>query len=243
MTSFNVRKPRASVLSDPHGEYFGDSAAKLLSIEDSDLQWHHYKSILGPYLPAGTYEETVYFLPLAFDHLLKHPDDALDLVTTPIWFASEFVEELRRDGLLNAVRDRICDCFTHWTREFHVIHFDEAACRAKGWGISCSDYVKFSETICEGLDDLVRFKAHADLAHEFFHSMSTADSDPVKSAWILYFSYAQTAVYPPPDDPTIRRILNDRELLQAAADTVRSTIALAEPSPTYWRDVFDELNV
>jgi hypothetical protein len=242
MTSFNVRKPRPRVLSDPHGEYFGGTA-KHLAIADSDLQWHHYKLILGPYFPAGTYEESVYFLPLAFNHLLNHPDDALDLVTTPIWFASEFVEDLRRDGLLNPVRDRIRDCFVTWTREFHVIHFDQEACRAKGWGVPYSDYVNFSEVICQGMEDLARFNSHADLALEFFRSLSAAHANPVNSAWLLYLSHAQTAAYPPPDDPAIREILNDKALLQSAAETVRSTVAPAEPSPTYWRDVFAELNL
>src|SRR4051812_46373120 len=135
MAQLEVQYPRPLTLSDPYNEFHGSGAAELLAVPGAKLQWHHYQSLSGPYKPAGSYEESVYFLPLAFDHLIAVDENALDLATTPIWFASEYDEKLRQDQLRNAVRDRIRDCFSHWTHEFNVVHFNHSACKAKGWGI------------------------------------------------------------------------------------------------------------
>jgi hypothetical protein len=243
MAQFNSRYSRPRTLSDPHRDYEFQLATDALLLPDAKLHWHHFQSLLGPYKAAGTYEEVVYFLPLALDHLIEHEAHALDLVTTPIWFASEYDEQLRHDKLRNAVRDRIRDGFSNWTREFNVIHFDEAACQAKGWGLPHCDVVKFSEIICEGTQDLVRFKKHADIALELFQSFANHGGDDVKAAWLLELASAQTAVYSPPDDHHIRDLLNDRKLLVSAAEVVRSNRIGRDPSPTYWDDTFAKLDL
>jgi hypothetical protein len=97
MAELKVHRPRPRKLSDPHSEFIGDDADKLLSIPDRKLEWNHYRELLGPFAPAGTYEEVVYFLPLAFDYLIANVESALDLVSTPVWFASEYDEQLRKD--------------------------------------------------------------------------------------------------------------------------------------------------
>lgn len=237
-TPLDVAYPRPSRLSDPHHDFSDDFTRAILAKPDSELAWNDFKNILGPFLPAGTYEESVYFLPLAFEHIATHDDYALDLVTSIVWFVSEYADRLAADGLLVGSRGRVGECFGIWTSRFEVTHFDHAACRAKGWGRAYFDYVKNVEVVCEGMCDLVRFVRHADLAEDFFRSLADHGSDPVKAAWFLEMSRSRTDVYHPPEHESIRRLLADESLIASATSVVRSSLAASEPSPTYWQDTF-----
>jgi hypothetical protein len=243
MATLDVKRPRPRQLSNPDGEFGPDTIAEILDAPDAHLQWRHFQSLLGPYFTAGTYEEVLYFLPKAFDYILAHDDDSLELVTSLIWFVSIFDEQLRHERLRNATRDRLRDCLSHWTAEFTVVHFDLDACRQKGWGIAYDDCVKNCEVICEGTCDLVRFKQHADLAVEFVQSLAYHAGNDVKAAWFLEYSRSRFDVYTPPDDAQIRELLMDRELLESAAEVVRKQRVVSDPSPTYWRDTFFELGM
>ena len=137
-TPLDVSYPRPSRLSDPHHDFSDDFTRAILARPDRELRWNDFKNILGPFLPAGTNEESVYFLPLALEYIASHDDVALDLVTSIVWFVSEFADRLAADGLLVGSRGRIGECFGIWTSRFDVMHFDHASCRAKGWGLNCS---------------------------------------------------------------------------------------------------------
>ncbi len=85
--------------------------AEILKTPDEKMTRCHYQDILGPFLPAGTYEEAAYFLSRAFDHIRSHDDDGLDLVTSLVWFISEYQKRLEADGVLAACRDLMESCF------------------------------------------------------------------------------------------------------------------------------------
>ena len=237
-TPFHVAYPRPSRLSNPYQEYSSDITRAIVAKADVQLVWSDFQVILGPYFPAGTYEESAYFLPLAFNYIVGHDGDALDLVTSIIWFVSEFADRLQADGLLPGSRGRVSDCFQMWTSRFDVVHLDTAACRAKGWRSTYFDHVKNVEVVCEGTYDLVRFKRHADLAEDFFHSLASHGSDPVKAAWFLEMSRSCTDVYHPPEHAAIRKLLGDATLIRSAASVVQSSLVASELSPTYWKDTF-----
>jgi hypothetical protein len=78
---FAVPHPRPRRLSDPFGDFCDESLARLLDTPDDQLRWNHFKQLLGPFLPAGNYEEIVYFLPFAFNCLLEDDESELELVT------------------------------------------------------------------------------------------------------------------------------------------------------------------
>jgi hypothetical protein len=185
----------------------------------------------------------VYFLPLCFDHLIAHENDALDLVTTPVWFVSEYDEDLTRDGLRNAARERIHDCLSHWTNQFRILHFDLEVCRRKGWDLQYQDCVQSCEVICQCTEDLHRFKNNSDIALEFFQSLAAHGDNPTKAAWFLELARACEDVYTPPDDPEIRRLLANRDALSRAAAKVRNERLGFEMSPTYWNDTFNALSI
>jgi hypothetical protein len=240
---FDVPYGRPEQFSDPYDDFTPELLEEMLGTPDNQLLWHHYCNILGPFLPAGTYEEGVYFLPRAFQFTLLHEDHALDLITPLVWFISEHAESLKRDGLLTKARESLFACFSHWTSEFIVEHFDRAACKAKGWGRETFDLVKHCEVVCQGTCDLVEFQRHADIAEDFANGLAHHESDPVKAAWFLEYARAKDDVSHPPFHPPIQQLISDRDKLQSAAAVVRETIAKREKSPTYWENTFKALGI
>ena len=237
------RHGRPTRLSDPHFDFTPSLLADLLAVPDEKMAWQHFSHLLGPHLPAGTYEETEYFFPRAVDYLLANHDAALDLITPVVGFVSNNAAELHRDGLLDVARDGLRLCFTGLTNRFEVQHFDSEACAAKGWRLSYFDCVTNQEAVCQGTTDLARFATHVDLAEEFVQSLAHHDGNPTRAAWFLEYAHSVDAVYTPPDHPPIRALLSDKSLLDGAAAVVRESLVPQERSPTYWRDTFVALSL
>jgi hypothetical protein len=215
--------------------------AELLATPDDQLQWQQLQSLLGPFLPAGTYQESVYFLPFAFA-CLRHGDDALDLTTSVTWFVSEYADELATDGLLDECRSEIAGCLLHWTRDFTVIHFDRDACAAKGWALPYFDYVQRCEAICETLCDLDRFARHADLADGFITRLSSSN-EAVSVGWFLELARGQDDVYHPPTRESFQRHFTDIALLTQKQAIAEKHLRPTTASPTYWNGVFTKLGL
>ena len=233
--------PRPKNLSDPHFDFTPELLAEILATPDDQLQWHQFKSLLGPFLQAGTYQESVYFLPLAFA-CLHRGDDALDLTTSVTWFVSKYAADLAADGLLDECRSEIAGCLLHWTRDFTVIHFDRDACAAKGWGLRYFDHVQRSEAICETLCDLDRFARHADLADGFITRLASSD-EAVSVGWFLELARAQDDVYHPPTRESFQRHFTDIALLTHKQAIAEEHLRPTTASPTYWNDVFTKLGL
>jgi hypothetical protein len=234
---FHVPYSRPKSLSDPFHDNTRATLKRVLRTPEQSLTWSDFKILLGPYVPAGTYEETCYFLPLAFSYILAHDDDALELITSLVWYCSEYAEKLRADKIVDAARSGIRGCFEHWTKQFDVVHFDSEGCRAKGWGLDHYDYVRNIEAVCEGLEDLVRHKSHSDLAVAFITELSQS-SDPVKQSWFLELlrSKIDGVAYYPPNHPEIVRTFEDKGRIRVLVTSIKDTVASSEKSPTYWPD-------
>lgn len=242
--------PRPKKLSDPHFDFTPESLKELLATPDDQLDWYQLKCLLGPFLPAGTYQESVYFLPLAFANLhrgdapldLTTSDDALDLTTSVTWFVSEYADDLAADGLLDDCRSGIAGCLLHWTRDFTVIHFNKDACAAKGWVLRYFDYVQRSETICETLCDLERFARHADLADAFITRLASSD-ELVSVSWFLELARRQNDVYHPPARESFQRHFTNIALLRQKQAIAEARLRSITASPTYLNDVFTKLGL
>jgi hypothetical protein len=245
MTPLSLPYKRPKKFSDPFHDFSEASLEELLATTDKEMSRIHYQQILGPHLPAGTYEESAYFLPQAFDRLLTHDDDALDLAPSLIWFSSEYAAQLGRDGALAACCERLRACLSQWTADFEVIHFDERGCRKKGWSLQYFDYVRLSESVAEAMCDLVRFAVHADLAMELVVRLAQPSASPVEAAWFLELArqHAADDVYRPPRLPEIKQILEDGDVARRCAEVVTRDLTTFGKFPTYWRDAFNWLGI
>jgi hypothetical protein len=172
-----------------------------------------------------------------------HELDGLEIVTPIVGFIAKNHKYLAEDGILDIVRDCIRELLSYWTREFEVIHYEEKACREKGWGLKYFDYVKNCDVIGMATQDLVRFESDADLAVAFVHGLAYNSDNLVKASWFLQYSSSQGDIYYPPLYEPITRIINDEELLLKAAVVVEEHVIPNEPSPTYWRDTFMKLGL
>ncbi|MFN0197455.1 MAG: hypothetical protein ACKVT0_11980 [Planctomycetaceae bacterium] len=244
MPRFVVPYPRPRSLSDPFFDYSPEHLSGLLATPDDKLQLNDFQSLLGT-LPAGTYEESAYFLPLAFDYLFDHDDDALHLITSLVWFASEYATNLCQDGVLDFVRSELKQILNVWTDKFTVIHFDADACREKGWGLQYDDYVEHSGAVIETTNDLDRCKVHDDLAISFYRDLAATEGDASKSAWFLECvrAHLEQKFSRPPKRPEIRQLLENTELVMQHATFVRQMLPGFNNEPTYWRDVFSLLGI
>ncbi|MFN8447270.1 MAG: hypothetical protein U0521_01380 [Anaerolineae bacterium] len=240
--TFKVKYKRPQKLSDPAHEYTRDERDRLLATPDRQLTYKEFNSLLG-ILPAGTYEETVYFLPLAFRYILVDSNKAIQLVVSLSSYISLAAEQLRKDNLLEPVRDCLKELFSAWTDTFIVIHLDEAACKDRGYGIDHDDYVENSQALIMLLSELVKYKIHQDLAEEFLVGLVAPDATPIQAAWFLELGKVDRTVYFPKDSKLIMQLVKDSTLRRHAAEIVRRHIIPQETSPTYWRDTFRKLGL
>jgi hypothetical protein len=227
---------RPARLSDPCHDNSAKSLQDLLALSDDELTWSDFRTLLGPHLPAGTYQEVAYFLPLAFRYIREHPDEALDLCSSLVWFCSEYSKQLQADGFLESVREAIAGLLHHWTKSFELMHFDELACRAKGWRTKHFDHVKNSEVVYQSLEDLVEYVANADLAETFISGLASFQGDPTRAAWLVEAVRSLDDPYHPPDIPLVTGFANDLQLLRRAVDVAVSDTEIRTASPTYWED-------
>ena len=207
---------------------------------------------------TAQYDEQVFYLPYAFRCLAVHPSEGEDFLADLVHFLSTNAESLRGDHLLDACLESVRSLFRAWTADFQVVHFDAAACRAKGWGLDHSDYIVNSQTVRELIDCLLRYQPNSDLAEELVNRWRRADRTEVDSACLLEFAkeerdawdyYSRT--YPGKDrenTPTrfvrsIREIVSDNIFLQAELDRIHDTVVKNEESPTYWPDLIAALGL
>jgi hypothetical protein len=125
---------RPRTLSDPFHDNSPASLREPLRRNDSELRWGDFKTLLGPHLPAGAYEEVAYFLPLAFDCISNDKTIALDLCSSVVWFCSKYEEQLTADRVVDAARGQLHGLLRQWTSEFNVTHFDRLMCVEKMLG-------------------------------------------------------------------------------------------------------------
>jgi hypothetical protein len=231
------RRPKS--LSDPFQDNAPVHLRSLLAKADAELRWSDFVTLLGPYMPAGTYEEVAYFLPLAFDYVRVHPDDALELCTSLVWFCSEYAENLAVDGAEKTAESELHSLLLEWTSRFEIVHCDRQVCVSKGWQLEYFDYVRKSETICETLGDLVRFGRLTHLAERYVAELVDFKEDAIKAAWLLDLirSQSQAVAYRPPELATLTEAANDPRLLQSAFRVAHADPQLREDSRTYWRDM------
>lgn len=104
-------------LSDPMGDFSQEELAGILSKADALLDWRDFDCLFQGKLPAGTYEEVRYYIPLACSYI-ENQSDACDFFEHfSVWIEDNF-ERLKEDGLIAPVVSAFHNLFRKATSLF-----------------------------------------------------------------------------------------------------------------------------
>jgi hypothetical protein len=206
----------------------------------------------------GEYDQQLYYLPFALTHLKDSPSDGIEFVAGLVYFIAAKRDRLEKDGYFHAVLDELRTSFRNWTAQFRVIHFDAAACAAKGWRRHHDDYVENSDAVGELIDALLRYGLAA-LAAELVESWTVIRRSREEAAWLLEYAKAQREGYayylgdkatpkgfdmtPTKRSKNIGAIVRNDLLLQSTYEEIKDSVVAAESSPTYWIDLVTSLGL
>ena len=233
---------RPTKLSDPCNDWRPAELKEILATPDCDLSLRHYHALFQIGCPAGSYDESVYFLSMGLDFIRTHRDKSLDCISDIIWFVSKHSKLLKDDGLLEPICQKIQSCLQGWTNDFQIRHFDEKACDENGWRLKHFDHVDRQEVVCLMLDDLERFESQAEWADRFLDDLITSNL-PEKAAWTIELARSQHDVYHPPVRTRFVEVFNDLNLLLKKKQLVERSPLFPFASPTYWQDTLREIGI
>lgn len=252
------KRERPLRLSNEGCCFSDEEMAAVTAKDDAALDWRDFAAIFTLSGCTAKYNEQLYYLPIALACLKEHPHEGTEYLPGLTDFITSFQEPLANEGFLDGAMTMLRACFDHWTAEFKVVHYDAAACAAKGWKLDHDDHVEHSDTIEAFVDDLYRYGLTT-FAEELVESWIRPDRRPEDSAWLLEFAratrerydyYSKPGATPPHLDMTPTRrsqrivaIVTNQELLQAEFNCIRETIVRAEQSPTYWSELVSPLGL
>ena len=106
-------------LSDPGGDFSPEELNRILSKEDAELDWADFDCLFFGKMPAGTYEEVRYYIPLTCAYI-ENQRDACDFFEHfSIWIEDNYAR-LKEDGLIAPVVSAFHNLFRKATTSFSL---------------------------------------------------------------------------------------------------------------------------
>lgn len=118
--------PRPQKFSDPFGDFSQEELKQILSVPNEQMGWNELGLIFQTYLPAGVYQECVYFVPylikVIWDEIRfqKNIEGIIDLINCYIIWSDHNIQELMNDNLWEQINRTILDWFICITAEFAI---------------------------------------------------------------------------------------------------------------------------
>ncbi len=239
---FKTPYKRPEKFSNPYDHISDKELKGVLDTADLDMDWSDY-CIIFHLTPISSYQESCYFLPFALQYINNNPDNSLDCSTEIIWFISEHIGSLKKDGLFEKCEDSLKACLNTWTKNFAVEHFDKEACRKKEWVIDHDDGVENSQLLIESLDDMVFYESLANIAFDFIAEIRSSETG-IQCAWYLELCNINKVYNCCIQCEKLKEFLADQKYIDRCSDIVKKTSFMDQvTSPTYWNDVCGRLNI
>ncbi len=146
-TTLNSCLVKPQILPDPHHDYGKHYLEKILAKEDNKLSAIDFRDLLNANVPAGTFDEVAYYLPLSINYLCIEFEDQLEMINGWVDFIYEnknFINNyfnIKVEDILNQV-------FICLTKNFKVIQINEVECKTLNLDINNSRYVENLELLC-----------------------------------------------------------------------------------------------
>lgn len=106
-------------LSDPGGDFSPEELKKILSKDDADLDWADFDRLFFGKMPAGTYEEVRYYIPLACAYIENQRDACDFLEHFSIWIEDNYAR-LKEDGFVDPIVSAFHALFRKATSSFDL---------------------------------------------------------------------------------------------------------------------------
>ena len=101
---------RPTRLSNPFKDFTEDELSRILSVKDLEMGWPELACIFQSYLPAGTYEECAYFIPLALK-FIQNGNEAPSLIQDFLLWCDHNYAKLEADKLLKPILETFHEHF------------------------------------------------------------------------------------------------------------------------------------
>lgn len=106
-------------LSDPGGDFSPEELNRILSKADAELEWADFDRLFFGKMPAGTYEEVRYYIPLTCAYIENQRDACNFFEHFSIWIEDNYAR-LKEDGFVNPVVAAFHNLFRNATSSFEL---------------------------------------------------------------------------------------------------------------------------
>lgn len=126
----NLKIPynRPQKLSDPNKDFEQQELEDIIHTKDCEMGFYELDCIFQGCLPAGSYEESAYFIPFALLEISKHDDGLLDDF---LRWVSANKENIEKDDLLTPIMDYLVGIFQNYLSYYNI---DEKSMYPDGGG-------------------------------------------------------------------------------------------------------------
>lgn len=106
-------------LSDPGGDFSPEELNGILLKQDAELGWRDFDRIFQGKMPAGTYEEVGYYIPLVCSYIEKQRDACDFFEHFSIWIEDNYAR-LKEDGFIAPIVSAFHGLFRKATSSFSL---------------------------------------------------------------------------------------------------------------------------
>ena len=209
-------------LSDPGGDFSPEELNGILLKQDAELGWRDFDRIFQGKMPAGTYEEVRYYIPLACAYIEMQRDACYFFEHFSSWIEDNYAR-LIEDGFINLIVSAFHALFRKATASFSLEYNDDHAV-----------YPSAGASVESVLETLFRLSP---TCHEFcpdaLFSELKENMSFVHAEWIVYMSTEMTLLSP----ELIRSVISSSDYQNALAviDENLDAILNDETAYDFWK--------
>jgi hypothetical protein len=216
--------PRPLQLSDPFWDFGGaDSASEILFVSDDQMGWGELACIFDT-LPAGIYEECVYFVPLAIK-FIQEEEDGWELLERLLIWVGRNKRQLREDNLYGQIVANIKELFFKWTGSFSL--------EMAGHG---GYYPSHSSAVTWLLSVLNSEPGFSQLGDVWLEELFSEITDYRKAAWLLHLLREYETGEISAKSPALNTLYFDTDKNTTAYDLILQECCADPCALAYWND-------
>lgn len=240
---FNIPYPRPEQFTVPDNAWPNPGEIWRIDKPNEAFNWSEFKAIFdyGPF--QAQYIEAVYFLPWAFEEMVRNPIDSCEYFEGVTCFCDFNRAHLIEDGIWGGIEIAFRFILESWT-EHSVVQHDTAHRYLKGeQALDYHNDVYHSDIVNQLIHSLINYETLKPVAEAFVSCLSEYGNDYTKAAWLLEFAKSKKDVYHPHDSELIMSLITDRVLLERAFEIVKRKPIESHLMKLYWEDTLKELGL